>query len=406
MGEWKETEIGEIPKDWEIASLGEVGDVTKLAGFEYTDYFNYTDEGEIIALRALNVRDGVLDLTDVKKIKKEVSDNLVRSKLFKDDILFTYVGANIGQFALVPENNKYHLAPNICRIRISDRSLPYFVYSYFRTKPFKENLENFSVGSSQPTMPMGNIRQIKIPVPPIKEQHSIASILSSLDDKIDLLHRQNKTLEALAETLFRQWFVEEDDESWERQPLKDFCEIINGYAFKSEDYRTDGRVIVRTMNFKNGYIDLNDVIYISIEEEPKYQKFQLRRFDFLLVMVGASLGKYSIVTTDILPALQNQNMWNFRVKKNFSQHYLNFAIRKIITDNIGSASGSAREFFQKGQFYEFFLSIPDTQKLNSFDKITEEYFSKIELNRFQIRTLTQLRDTLLPKLMSGEVRVK
>src|SRR5690606_21216602 len=104
------------------------------------------------------------DLTDIKRIYKNVSDLLPRSKLFKNDILFTYVGANIGQFALVPDNDKYHLAPNICRIRCNVENDAYYLYSYFRTNYFRESLEGFSHGSSQPTLPMGSIRKIPIPL--------------------------------------------------------------------------------------------------------------------------------------------------------------------------------------------------------------------------------------------------
>jgi len=123
-------------------------------------------------------------------------------------------------------------------------------------------------------------------------------------------------------------------------------------------------------------------------------------------MVGASLGKFAIVTSDILPALQNQNMWNFRSLGDVSQHYLNFALRQIIDDNRDSASGSAREFFQKGQFYEFLISVPDNEKMLKFENYAEDFYSKIEKNRIQIKTLENMRDILLPKLMSGEVRVK
>ena len=84
--------------------LGNIADVTKLAGFEFTKFIKYVDEGEIIALRALNLRNGELDLTDIKRIKKDVSDNLVRSKIFANDILLTYTGNSYGDCAIVTEN--------------------------------------------------------------------------------------------------------------------------------------------------------------------------------------------------------------------------------------------------------------------------------------------------------------
>ncbi len=264
---------------------------------------------------------------------------------------------------------------------------------------------NLNVGSAVPSLTTKVLNEVDISLPPLEEQKAIAEVLSSLDDKIDLLHRQNKTLEELAQTLFRQWFIEEAKEEWEKKPLKDICAIINGFAFKSGDYRESGRAIIRTMNFKQGFIDTSNVVYIDLAEEIKYSKQQLQRNDFLLVMVGASLGNFSIVTSDVLPALQNQNMWNFRSLGNISQHYLNFALRQIIENNIGSASGSAREFFQKGQFYEFLITVPSKEIVQRFHDSVENFFLKIENNRMQIQTLENLRDTLLPKLMSGEVRV-
>ena len=278
-----------------------------------------------------------------------------------------------------------------------------FLYYLLKLK-IPEFLSN-SYGAVFDTITKETFKHISVLLPSIPEQKIISSILSSLDDKIDLLYRQNKTLEQLAETLFRQWFVEEAEESWEEKPLKEVCDIINGFAFKSENYKNNGRIIIRTMNFKNGFIELDQIVHISIDQEENYKKYKLRRFDFLLVMVGANLGNYSIVTSDILPALQNQNMWNFRSKSGFSQYYLIFAIRRIVKDNLNIASGSAREFFQKGQFYKLPILSPDKNILMKFDYFIESLYTKIENNRNQIRILTQLRDILLPKLMSGEMRV-
>ncbi len=123
-------------------------------------------------------------------------------------------------------------------------------------------------------------------------------------------------------------------------------------------------------------------------------------------MVGASLGNFAIVTKDILPALQNQNMWCFRARAHISQHYLNFAIQDIVNENLHSSSGSARQFFQKSVFYNFEIVVPPTSLIKKFTEAAENIYSKIELNQAQIRTLETLRDTLLPKLMSGAVRVR
>src|SRR5690554_1889460 len=104
---------------WEKRTLGDVADVTKLAGYEFTKYIEYSDEGTIIALRGLNVKNGAINLNDVKFIDQSDFSKLNRSKLFKADILFTYVGT-IGELAIIPENNKFYLAPNVARFRLSD----------------------------------------------------------------------------------------------------------------------------------------------------------------------------------------------------------------------------------------------------------------------------------------------
>ena len=113
--EFKNSELGRIPKSWEVADLGDFSNVTKLAGFEYTEHFDYSVGGEIIALRALNLDGGKLDLTSIQTIPKSVSNALPRSKLFYGEILISYVGS-VGDLGFIYENDRFHLAPNVAKI--------------------------------------------------------------------------------------------------------------------------------------------------------------------------------------------------------------------------------------------------------------------------------------------------
>lgn len=116
--------------------LGDIADITKLAGFEFTNYVQYSNNGSIIALRGLNVKNGSLILNDVKYIDHSDFSKLNRSKLFVDDMLFTYVGT-VGQVALVDKNDKYYLAPNVARIRFNDCNVKSkFVLYYFQSNQF------------------------------------------------------------------------------------------------------------------------------------------------------------------------------------------------------------------------------------------------------------------------------
>ena len=180
---------------FEYKEIKDVAEVTKLAGFEFTKYIKYIDDGEIIALRALNLRRGELDLSDIKRIDKKVSDSLLRSKLYKNDIILTYTGNGYGDCAIIEEDGKYHLAPNICKIMPNTEKIdPYFLYSYIRTVEFYQTMSNHMTGSGQPTIPMKTIRVLKVPVPSMKEQKIIASFMKSINHTIRNNEIINKNL--------------------------------------------------------------------------------------------------------------------------------------------------------------------------------------------------------------------
>lgn len=161
--------------------VGDIGDVTKLAGFEFTKYVKYVDRGETIALRGLNVK-GQLDLTDVKYIDGSDFSKLERSKLCKGDMLFTYVGT-VGQVALVDCDDKYYLAPNVARIRfknnvVTSRYMHYlFQTDYFMVK----QVGKYAKTSSMKNLTMENIRKFQVPIPPLETQAKIVSILDRFD---------------------------------------------------------------------------------------------------------------------------------------------------------------------------------------------------------------------------------
>ena len=161
-------------------TIGEIANVTKLAGYEFTKYIKYQENGEIIALRGLNVK-GSLDLTDVKYIDSSDFSKLGRSKLVIDDMLFTYVGT-IGEVALIPENDKYYLAPNVARIRFNDanRIMPKFMFYYFQTNIFtSKQVNKYLSSSSMKNLTMESIRKFEVPIPPLLVQAEIVRILDA-----------------------------------------------------------------------------------------------------------------------------------------------------------------------------------------------------------------------------------
>lgn len=410
MSSKNESIIGEIAMDWSISTIGEIANVTKLAGYEYTKHIKYNDEGEIIALRALNVRDGVLDLNNLKRIFKSVSDELPRSKLFKDDILFTYVGANIGQFALVPEDDKFHLAPNICRIRTNKDYYSKFLYYFFRTYTFKKMIEGFTNGSSQGTLPMGNIRLLTVPKTGYQEQKSIADVLTAFDDKIELLQAQNKTLEETAQTIFKEWFGkyqigDELPEGWRVGKLGEVTKSVGGTTPSTKNNDFWGGNI-----FWTSPKDLsNSKEMFLLDTEKKITTTGLKKISSgllpkktLLLSSRAPVGYLSLTNIELainqgyIALLPNQYLSN-----NYMYLWLNLNMKTV--EN--AANGSTFLEISKSSFRNIDCLIPEQNCLQKFDEFVYPMFEKILSNLNQIQTLTQTRDALLPKLMSGQIRV-
>lgn len=193
---------------WEQRKLGEFADITKLAGFEFTKYIVYSDKGNIIALRGLNVKEGDLNLEDVKYIDSSDFTKLKRSKLFRNDILFTYVGT-IGELARIQEDDKYYLAPNVSRIRIKNRLLSEFLMYYMdRDSFYQKIIFPLIATSSQPALSMANIREFNITYPSdINEQQKIALVFSRISHLITLHQRKLDKLKNLKQAYLNEMFV-------------------------------------------------------------------------------------------------------------------------------------------------------------------------------------------------------
>jgi type I restriction enzyme S subunit len=276
-----------------------------------------------------------------------------------------------------------------------------FIYYFLKTFDFKQ----FNVGSAVPTLNRNHIHPLDIILPPLPEQKAIAAVLSSLDDKIDLLHRQNKTLEAMAETLFRQRFIEEAQEDWEEKPLSFFGEIICG--------KTPSK---KNRNYFNGEIpfikipDMHENIFLfettdNLTEEGKLsQSNKTLPSKSICVSCIATVG---LVSMNAKESQTNQQINSIIPKKNYYRYFL-YSTMKSDYELLHSmaSGGTATLNLNTGNFSKIPVQYPGDNFLLAYQREVEPYFDKIFINQSQIRTLEKLRDTLLPKLMSGEVRVK
>jgi type I restriction enzyme S subunit len=280
-----------------------------------------------------------------------------------------------------------------------------FIYWLMRTREY----QGFIVGSASGTSIMhtspSRIKEYTFKLPPLPEQTAIAEVLSSLDDKIDLLHRQNKTLEQLAETFFRQWFMEEELNG----TLGEYIKVQNGYAFKSKDFKEKGYAgVIKIRNISMGSIDItnHDCVDENVVKNLD-SKFKLKTGDFLIAMTGAEIGKIGIIEKTEKEIWLNQRVGKLEAKVSYGDliGYLALKSREGQEHITNACAGSAQENISSAGIEEMNFVSYSKSKTESLGKDIQPLFEKIIFNQGQIRTLTQLRDTLLPKLMSGEIRL-
>ena len=355
-------------------------------------------------------------------ISEEHAERLRGANVRRGDVIFTHAG-NIGHVACIPESSKYDRyvvsqRQFYMRPKLSE-AIPEFIVAYFKTLEGQhELLANASqVGVPSIAQPVTYLRSIKIPIPPIQEQRTISHILGTLDDKIELNHRMNETLEAMARALFKSWFVDFDPvrakmegrdtglpkpiadlfpdrmvdselgeipEEWKIKALGDLFELAYGKALKADDRRHDGSVPVYGSNGQIGWHDQ-----------------RLIRGPGIVVGRKGNPGTIIWVNNDFFPIDTT-----FYVVPKHSNDILSFLFYALRNQNLPAiAADSAVPGLNRNIAYMNKQIVPNDRVIECFNQITCSIFVRNHLLRTESRTLATLRDTLLPKLISGEIRL-
>ena len=246
-------------------------------------------------------------------------------------------------------------------------------------------------------------------IPPLSEQKSIAELLSSLDDKIDLLHRQNKTLEDMAQALFRKWFVEDAEEGWDAKPLGKTVDISIGrtpprkeFQWFSKNQKDWKWISIKDMA-ESGVYFFNTSEYLTQDAVEKFN-IPIIPANTVILSFKMTVGRVGITTEDML---SNEAIAQFKFNSNtpYSKEYLYFYLKTFRYDSLGSTSSIVTSI-NTAMIRAMMIAIPDFEAIEKFDRVCNPLFEKINFNQRRIHKLINLRDTLSPKIMSGEVRVK
>jgi type I restriction enzyme, S subunit len=391
--------------EWQEVSLGEVTNKIGSGATPKGGGESYKDSG-ISLIRSQNVLDFKFSKSGLAFIDNSQAHELRNVSVEKDDVLLNITGDSVARCCVVPQDILPARVNQHVAIIRANKEIADTHYIFYSLQTLKEELLMQSeIGATRNALTKGMLESLKLSIPALEEQKAIASVLSSLDDKIDLLHRQNTTLEAMAETLFRQWFVEEALDS----NIGQFIDLQNGYAFKSQDFKGIGEQrVLKIKNISGGIIDLNNTDFIDSAVANKTDaKFKVLAGDVLFAMTGAEIGKLGIVPKTNTPLWLNQRVGLLKEKYKGARFLaylqLNSEIGQDYIEN--SATGSAQPNISGSLIEQCPFPKIEASRVKECGEILDVYYQKLISNLGQIQSLEKLRDNLLPKLTSGEVRL-
>ena len=389
MSEWKEYKLGDV--------------CTELSdGLHKAPIFK--EGGDYIFVNAKNIANGFIVDNDPTK-KSTYEEFLKYSSPLNDTTILYSIDGTIGNIALY-RGEKCILGKGACYMNPNPQMLNrMYLYYELQSPRFKAYIDQMSTGSTIQHISLKTMRNYIFSCPPLSEQNRIASILSSLDDKIDLLNRENATLEAMAETLFRQWFIEEAKEDWEEGTVSTFAEHYK------ESVNPQKHPSTLFYHYSIPAFDNGKKSTPELGEAIQSNKYVIPQACILFSKLNPHKDKRIWLMLDDIP--QNAICsTEFQIIKPKGIEYLYFLYGWLnnnenyeeIASGVGGTSGSHQRIDPKSIF-TFVCPYVDSVLIQKYNKVVEPMFYKQRENQKQIASLTEQRDILLPKLMSNEIAI-
>jgi type I restriction enzyme, S subunit len=428
-------ELPAIPDGWRYESLG---DLVEERGVSYGIVQPGSESSDGIPIvRVNNIRNGRIDTTDMLKVESTIESKFQRSRLRGGEVLLTLVGT-LGEVAIVPENLRgWNVARAVGVIPVRKNPGSLWVSICLRSAFIQHCIRMWATTTVQATFNLRDLAKLPIPIPPTDTREAIASVLGALDDKIELNRRMNATLEAMARALFQSWFVDFDPvrakldgrkptgldeataalfpaafqdsstghipEGWKTIPLYETAQWVNGAAFRSEDFCAagEGLPVIKIGELKDG-----------ISAQTKWSQRQAGPNQ--VIDTGDLLYSWSGSPDTSLEAflwcggrgLLNQHIFKVisptAAEKRFVYYLLQY-LRPVLVETARNKQTTGLGHVTIADMKRLLVCTPNKFVLAAFDRNIAPIFDRAFTNSLEARTLATLRDTLLPKLLSGEL---
>ncbi|EEP60983.1 type I restriction/modification specificity protein, partial [Sulfurihydrogenibium yellowstonense SS-5] len=372
--------VGDIPEGWKWVKLGEIADVRDGTH----DSPKKVIDGKYL-ITSKHIKNGKIDFSKAYKISLDDFEAInKRSKVDKYDILFSMIGT-IGEMVIVDFEPDFAIK-NVGLFKTGNKDLSKWIYYYLKSNEAQAEIRASLKGSTQQYITLGDLRNFPILLPPPPERKAIAEVLSSIDDKIELLHRQNKTLEEMAMTLFRQWFIEPTKDGlpdgWEEKRLKDVYIFEKGIEPGSKNYlKTPGIDTVRFIRVGN-MLDNKADVYVKKD----LARNSICNFDDLLVSFDGTVGRVSFglvgcYSSGIRKIYSKDEIYN----KLWLKHQI--FISEEIQDEINMHAEGTTILHASSSIDYLSFVFPPKEKIEEYDKFFDPIYKKILHNKAQIQTL-------------------
>ena len=377
-----------------------------------------TSEDGAVFLGISNItKDGHIDLSDIKHISENDLPKWTKRVTPKaGDIVFSYE-ATLNLYAIIPEGFWGCLGRRMALIRPDEeKAHGKFLFYYFFSPQWRATIaENTIIGATVDRIPIAKFPEFPIRLPDIETQCRIADILSVYDNLIENNKKQIKLLEEAAQRLYKEWFVDlrfpgyEDvaiingvPEGWVEDTIDSKIDLLSGYAFKSAEFNDEGTYkIVTIKNVKDGQFD-GDNVSRMVDIPPKMPEHcKLSDGDILLSLTG-NVGRVCIVHGDNY--LLNQRVAKIK-SDNPTYAYCLFRSKDMFDEMNNLANGAAQQNLSPIRTGKIKVVFPTDKLIDSFEEVVSPMIEKITMLNKTIVLLSQARDRLLPKLMSGEIEV-